>query len=138
MARINWKLVFEFVLTIFIPLLYLLNIDIAFQTPEFSNELLPLRFLGIVITIFGLIFWILSYINLGRSFGVLPQKQKEVTSGLYKYFSHPMYIGISATLIGFSLANASFKGLIFFDLLILPMLIIRSRFEEKNFPETIL
>ena len=128
---INWKLVFSFWATITIPLLYILNIYIAAVTSDTFLAPIELRILGIAVTVFGLIFWVISYINLGGSFGVLPKKQKEVKKGLYKYFNHPMYIGISAVMIGLAIANASWQGLIFYNLILLPVLIIRSRAEEK-------
>lgn len=131
MLKINWKLVWTFVATVGIPLLYLFNILIAIQP---SNILISeqLKVLGVVIALLGIIFWILSYIYLGKSFGVLPQIQKKVKTGLYKYFNHPMYIGISATMIGISIANNSFYGLVFYCLVILPLLIVRARLEEKS------
>ena len=129
---INWKLVFSFWAILFIPLLYLLNIYIAAITPNSFSAPIELRILGIAVTVFGLIFWIVSYINLGHSFGVLPQKQKKVKRGLYKYFNHPMYIGISAVMIGLSIANASWQGLLFYNLILLPVLIIRGALEEKK------
>ena len=58
-------------------------------------------------------------------------EQKKVKKGLYKYFNHPMHIGISAVMIGLAIANASWQGLIFYNLILLPVLIIRSRAEEK-------
>lgn len=132
MLKINWRLVFSFWATIIIPLLYLLNIYIALVTPNTFSPPTELRILGIVIAVFGIIFWIVSFANLGTSFGVLPQKQKKVKKGLYKYFNHPMYMGISATMIGVSIANASWQGLIFYNLIILPILLIRANLEEKK------
>lgn len=129
---VNWKLVFSFYLTLLIPLLYILNIILAFKLTGTFNENYELRILGIIIAVFGLIFWILSYINLGNKFAVLPQKQKKVKTGLYKYFNHPMYIGISATIIGISIANSSWQGLVFYNLIILPILLIRAKFEERK------
>lgn len=123
------KLSFQFALTLGIPLLYLLNLMISFQNFNFNAT--PLSYLGLVVAILGVIFWIISMINLGNSFGVLPQKQKKIKRGLYKYFNHPMYIGISATIIGLSIANSSFTSLVFYTLITLPMLIVRIRFEEK-------
>lgn len=129
---IHWKLVFSFWATITIPFLYLLNIYLAAANPDSFPASDKLRIAGALIAIVGLIFWIVSYINLGHSFGVLPKKQKKINTGLYKYFNHPMYIGISAVMIGLSIANASWQGLVFYNLIILPMLITRARLEEKQ------
>jgi len=125
-----WKKALSFYLTVLIPSLYLLNIYLAFFREKLNYSLLNIT--GIIIAIIGIIIWITTYLNLGKSFGVLPQKNKKVKKGLYKYFNHPMYLGISATLTGLSIANNSFLGLSFYALVILPMLIIRIRFEDKN------
>lgn len=132
MFKINWKLVFSFWATLFIPFLYFLNIYIAAITPDSFKAPFELRIVGILIATAGLIFWIVSFLNLGHSFGVLPQKQKRVKTGLYKYFNHPMYIGIFMTFLGISLANASWQGLVFLNVVILPLLFLRARFEEKQ------
>lgn len=129
---IKWNLVFSFWATIAVPFLYLLNIYIAAITPSSFDASLELRIFGVVLAFTGIVFWIISYINLGNSFGVLPKKQKKVDWGLYKYFKHPMYISIWLTFLGMSIANASWQGLVFLNVVILPLLFIRARFEEKN------
>jgi protein-S-isoprenylcysteine O-methyltransferase Ste14 len=129
---VKWNLVASFAVTIIIPLLYLLNILIILKTPNTVVFNLNLVILGSGLAAFGLFFWIISFINLGKSFGVLPQKQKKVKTGLYKYFNHPMYIGIWACFLGLSLANSSWAGLVFLNLVITPLLFIRAAFEEKK------
>lgn len=132
MLKINWKLVFSFWATLFIPFLYLVNIYVA---ANFGNTIaIPpaLRFLGIVLGVTGIALWIVSYINLGKAFGVLPQKQKKVKRGLYKYFNHPMYMAIFLTFLGLSIANASWQGLIFLNIIILPLLFVRAFLEDKS------
>ncbi len=129
---INWKLIFSFYLTILIPILYLFNIYFAYF---YSNtiSLSPVLILtGIFFFTIGLAFWIISFYNLRRFFGVLPQKQKRIKVGLYKYFKHPMYIGIFLTFLGLSLANTSEYGLLFLFFVTLPVLILRIIFEEKK------
>ena len=129
---IKWKLVFEFILTIIIPLLYLLNIQIIAVTPNTVNFSLSLNILGAAIAAMGLAIWIVSLINLGKSFGVLPQKQKRIKAGLYKYFNHPMYLGIWCAFLGLSLANNSWPGLVFLNLIMTPLLFFRAHFEDKK------
>ncbi len=132
MFKINWKLVFSFWVTLFIPSLYLLNIYLAFVFSNTFDATFQLKFLGIILSFTGIIFWITSYFNLGHSFGVIPQKQKRVKKGLYKYFNHPMYMAIFITFLGISIANASWQGLIFLNLIIIPLLFVRAYFEDKN------
>lgn len=132
MLKINWKLVFSFWATLFIPSLYLINIYISFMFANTFAATFQLKFLGIILSFMGIIFWIISYFNLGHSFGVIPQKQKRVRKGLYKYVNHPMYMAIFITFLGISIANASWQGLIFLNLIIIPLLFIRAYFEDKN------
>lgn len=129
---VKWRLVFEFVATIIIPLTYLYNILIIIYTPNTINITPALKSVGIFVAIFGLVFWIISFWNLGKSFGVLPQKQKKIKKGLYKYTNHPMYVGIWSCFLGLSLANGSGQGLIFLNLIMTPLLLIRARIEEKH------
>jgi protein-S-isoprenylcysteine O-methyltransferase Ste14 len=129
--RVKWNLVLEFYLTFLIPSLYLANIYIAFITPKTLSIPLFLSLNGILIAFLGLTIWIISYINLGFYFGVLPKKQKRIKRGLYKYTNHPMYIGIWLVFFGLSLANSSLEGLFFLFVLITPMLIIRAYLEDK-------
>jgi len=129
---IKWKLVWQFVATLTIPLLYLLNINITFNNPQTYKSPFVMVLLGIIIAVLGVFLWITSIVNLGKSFGVLPKKQKRVRTGLYKHFNHPMYVGIWATFLGLSLANQSWQGLAFLNIVILPLLFIRAVFEEKK------
>lgn len=130
--RVKWNLVWQFVGTILIPLLYLTNILIAFANPHSFKAAFSLVYLGLILAFLGLALWILSYINLGKSFGVLPQKQKRVKKGVYKYLNHPMYVGIWLTFLGISLANASYQALVFLNVVITPLLFIRAMLEEKQ------
>lgn len=129
---IDWKKVFSLYATIGIPLLYLYNIYLAYAYPQTFFSSVAIRLLGIVLTVIGLGVWIISYVNLGWSFGVLPQKQKRISKGLYRYFNHPMYAGIYCTFLGLSLANTSLPGLLFLTLIIVPLLTLRATLEEKK------
>lgn len=124
------KLSFQFAGLIIIPMIYFTNLYLAYFGGKFENTLLS--YLGLLVAVFGVMFWITSMINLGNSFGILPKKQKKVSRGLYKYFNHPMYIGISATIIGLSIANNSYVGLVFYCLILLPITIARATLEEKS------
>jgi protein-S-isoprenylcysteine O-methyltransferase Ste14 len=129
---IKWDLVWQFIATLLVPLLYLFNIEIILKTPGSYQSLFFMIVAGTIIALIGAIIWILSYINLGKNFGVLPQKQKRIRKGLYKYFNHPMYVGIYLTFLGLALANASWQGSVFLNLIILPILVIRAFFEERK------
>ena len=128
----NLKLIGSFYLTIFIPILYLVNIFLAYFFKNAYSGPTFLIVFGILFAFFGLFFWIASLINLRKVFGVLPQKQKRIRSGLYQHFNHPMYIGIWFTFLGLSLANQSYQSILFLILIITPLLAIRAKIEEKK------
>lgn len=121
----------EFYATIGIPLLYLFILAMVSYGGTIETPLAFQTF-GIVATFMGLFFWIISYLQLGRGFGVLPRRQKRVTQGLYSRYKHPMYIGITLTFFGLSLANQSFWGIISTIFLLLPILLLRAKIEEKH------
>ncbi len=129
---IKWNLVLQFVATIIVPFLYFGNIFIITKTPSSFKSPTNLILLGIILAIAGLVFWILSYVSLGKSFGVIPMEQKRITRGLYKYLNHPMYVGIWLTFFGLSLANSSWQGLVYLNLIITPLLVVRANLEEKK------
>lgn len=126
------KQAFSFALTLFIPLLYLETLAvISFSAHTLS---LPLEIIitGALLAIGGLMLWGMSYVSLGSSFGVLPQKQKRVTKGVYKHLGHPMYIGIVLTFLGLSISLESRQGIFFLFIVIVPILLVRAYFEEKQ------
>lgn len=132
MRFFDWKLILQFYATIAIPILYLIDLVI---TNKYSDTMYIPPFvviLGIIVSVIGLILWSLSYLHLGKSFGVLPKKTKRVSKGLYKYFRHPMYVSIWLTFFGLAIANKSFQGVVFLNLVLLPVLFFRAKLEERK------
>lgn len=129
---VKWKLVLEFIITVIIPLFYFINIQVILNNSNTVNSGINLKILGTIIAFIGLIFWLTSMFNLRKAFGVLPKKQKRIKTGLYKYFNHPMYIGIWLTFVGLSFASSSWQGLVFTNLVMTPLLFVRAYFEDKN------
>lgn len=118
-------------LTLLIPLLYFVNLAVLYFLPHTMVLSYPVLVVGLACALIGVLFWLVSYINLGKSFGVLPQSQKRVTSGLYKIMKHPMYIGIGFTFLGLGLAKQSWQSLAYTTLILIPILVIRAYFEDK-------
>ena len=87
--------------------------------------------LGVLLTYVGLGLWLWGFISLGSSFALLTQARKLVTRGAYKYFKHPIYIGIFLTFLGIAVAKGSVWGLLFNLLITTPMNIIRAKNEEN-------
>jgi protein-S-isoprenylcysteine O-methyltransferase Ste14 len=130
--EIRLGLIVAFYATVLIPLVYFINLLLIYFFPDSLKLPIGFRLLGLIATYMGLIIWVISYINLGKSFGVLPRAQKRVKTGLYSLIKHPMYTGISLTFVGLSLANQSVWGLLFTLLITIPLLVIRSKVEEKK------
>ena len=126
-------LMIEFAGVVLVPAVYLFNLYlIAYQTSEVS---LPTMIVGLVVACVGIGFWIISYVQLGRGFGVLPTKQKRVRTGIYRRFKHPMYLGIMLCFVGLSVAMGSWTGFWFTIGGLLPLLIIRAYWEERYLEE---
>lgn len=124
--------VLSFYLTVAIPLLYLYCLTVIAKNPNTLSFPLPIIILGILTCFIGIFLWAISMIQLKSAFGVLPSKQVRVTTGLYKYIKHPMYLGITLTYLGLGIANQSSYGLLATLTLLLPVLIIRTRLEENQ------
>lgn len=129
--KIDTKMIGEFYFTIGVPIVYATNLWLVVKS---GSIVLPdlLRIIALIISFVGMGLWMVSYVNLGGSFGVLPKKQKKVVGGVYRYLRHPMYAGIVLTFSGLSIANQSVAGLMFLLLVTVPLLCIRSVLEEKH------
>ena len=107
---------------------------LVFEVYATVGEVMPIfwQILGLAIALVGLLMWILSYVQLGRSFGVLPRAQKRVKRGMYAYYKHPMYLSIMAAYVGLSVASGSGVGILYTVLVIWPLLVYRAREEDKK------
>ena len=79
----------------------------------------------------GVILWILAMLTLGPSLAVLPGTDRLVTRGVYRYLSHPVYVGIVLTLSGLFLACGSKICLTYVLVVVIPLNIFRARIEEQ-------
>jgi len=62
--------------------------------------------LTIAVSAFGLIIVVLGKLSIGRSFGLAPANRGIVSTGLYRFVRHPIYLGYLITHAGFVLANS--------------------------------
>ena len=53
----------------------------------------------------GLIFVVAGKLSLGRSFGLMPANRGIVSTGLYGFVRHPIYVGYLITHVAFVTAN---------------------------------
>ena len=60
----------------------------------------------------GLMIVVMGKLSLGRSFGLTPANRGIVSTGLYRFLRHPIYLGYLITHVGFFLANAGMWNLI--------------------------
>jgi protein-S-isoprenylcysteine O-methyltransferase Ste14 len=68
--------------------------------------------LTIAIAAVGLIIVVLGKLSLGRSFGLAPANRGVVSTGMYRFMRHPIYLGYLITHIGFVAANPADWNLI--------------------------
>jgi protein-S-isoprenylcysteine O-methyltransferase Ste14 len=101
-------------------------------------ELPALAAASAVILIFSEVLIVYTLLSLGRSFSLIPQARKLVTSGPYAIVRHPLYLVEEAAIAGILLQFAWFAALPFL-VLHLAIQIRRMRVEEevlrKAFPE---
>ena len=119
-------------ITVLVPSLYMLALVVAWFSPKyFGFGFRPLVYVGLTVGLSGIALWMMAMLHLGKSLAVLPGGERLVTRGVYRYFRHPVYMGIDMTLFGLFLAVGSTYGMIYFVVVVVPLNIIRSRLEEK-------
>lgn len=69
---------------------------------------------------------------MGSSFSVLAKAKKLKTGGAYKFFRHPIYLGINLTCLGIAMGLGSWLGLVYAILIVIPLNLIRAKKEEKT------
>ena len=90
----------------------------------------PLRIVGLVLTILGLLFVTVARVQLGKSFSLTPQARQLVTHGLYSRIRNPVYLFGFLALAGLILFLDKPYYLLAF-LFLLPMQILRARAESR-------
>ncbi len=73
-------------------------------TPLAAGALAP-ELLTIAISGAGLMIVVLGKLSIGRSFGLMPANRGIVSTGLYKFVRHPIYLGYLITHVGFAIAH---------------------------------
>jgi protein-S-isoprenylcysteine O-methyltransferase Ste14 len=69
------------------------------------------RLPGLIVQGLGLLAMILALISLGRSFGVAPADRGLVRGGLYRWVRHPLYAAELWFVVGYLIANPSWRNL---------------------------
>lgn len=86
------------------------------------------RWIGLLLGLFGLAGVILSRYTLGRSFSVAPKATALVTAGIYSRIRNPIYFSGFVLLTGIALIIQRLEMLAYF-LLLIPIQFIRARRE---------
>lgn len=81
-----------------------------------------------ILAIVGFLFVALATIELGTSIGISPAKRTLVKTGIYKWISHPMYVGYALSELGMSLININ--NIIIFALSVF-LYSLRGKLESK-------
>jgi len=90
---------------------------------------MEMKFLSDAFTIIGFFIVTMATIELGTSFGVSPARRGDICrTGVYKYFSHPMYLGYTIAHIGW-LFISPWNFLIYG--VSIGLYVMRGRFENK-------
>jgi protein-S-isoprenylcysteine O-methyltransferase Ste14 len=87
-----------------------------------------MRWIGLILTLFGLAGVILSRFTLGRSFSITPKATALVTTGIYSRIRNPIYVSGMFFVTGAVLMIGRPEGLAVL-LVLIPMQIIRARRE---------
>jgi len=101
-----------------------------FVRPGSMHPLAPDSF-TVLLSASGLILVVLAKLSLGRSFGLVPANRGVVSTGLYRFLRHPIYMGYLLTHVGFAIANPT--GWNFFILVSADVtLLLRAIREERT------
>ena len=117
-------------LVTFAPLVVFTGIFIALARPPWPAY----RWLGLVLSVIGLVLLTIARINLGDSFSITPQAQALVTSGIYSKIRHPVYV-FSAIAIAGLLLYIQMPWLCLLLIPIATLQVRRARAEERVLTE---
>jgi protein-S-isoprenylcysteine O-methyltransferase Ste14 len=79
----------------------------------------------------GLMVVVVGKLSLGRSFGLVPANRGVVSTGVYRFVRHPIYLGYLITHVGFLLANPGVWNLALLAAADLALM-LRARCEEQT------
>ena len=100
LKKILWTLVRDLYLDIFLLLLLFIY--------NYSGKTFGLlEYLGLLLGFVSSLFWIISRVQLGRYFAVMPKASGLVTRGIYSKIRNPIYVFGTLTILGAVLPSRS-------------------------------
>jgi protein-S-isoprenylcysteine O-methyltransferase Ste14 len=87
--------------------------------------------LTVLISAVGLMIVIVGKLSLGRSFGLTPANRGVVSTGVYRFVRHPIYLGYLITHVGFLIANPISWNIAMLTVADIA-LVLRARAEEQT------
>jgi protein-S-isoprenylcysteine O-methyltransferase Ste14 len=88
-----------------------------------------------VIVTLGVLLFTLACLDLGKSFGVSPALRSPVTSGVYRYINHPLYISHVILELGIFISNPTQRNAII-GIIAWGLYLLRSRWEVQLIGES--
>lgn len=88
----------------------------------------PMQTAGLLLSLFGFVFWTVARFQLGASFAVTAQARKLISHGIYSKIRNPIYIFGSCIIAGIFLLIGRPKLLLIF-VIVIPVQIWRARKE---------
>jgi len=115
-----------------VAILYTLPLLILYSTiPNYGFGSLYLTIFGLILFLIGIVLWAWGFFSLGNLFYILPKPIKVTKRGIYRYISHPIYIGIVMVFGGLSISLGSLPGLLYSIIILIPFNILRACLEAK-------
>jgi len=110
-----------------------LVVSMIITNPASISRLNMTNIIGLLMMLTGFTIMIIAQISLGRSYAsmlVIREDHQLVTQGIYRNIRHPIYLGVLIVTSGIAIFSASIPGLMIM-LLLIPVFLIRIRFEER-------
>lgn len=100
---------------------------------KFSGSIMNFKLLGIIIVYvgMGIFMWAAIYLKKAIMGIINPRLDIIVKNGPYKFCRHPVYFGITISMLGLAISLRSWIGIITVLFLFLPTEIHRAKLEEK-------
>jgi|SRR5580658_1859609 protein-S-isoprenylcysteine O-methyltransferase Ste14 len=115
-----------------ILVVFAVTVFLALGTPMLTGGL-TLRLAGNGLCAVGIILLLVAISRIGQSIQIAPEPKKTatlVTSGVYRWFRHPIYTSIVAVVIGLFLRKPT-PGIGIAAAIVIIFLLVKVRFEEK-------